>query len=186
MSLLNQFRLFAAYNRLMNQRLYEAASQLSAEELKEDRGAFFKSVIGTLNHILVGDILWLKRFSQQPSSARALSYLAGLEKPTALDAILFDDLETLREERAKIDDIIMQWINALSENDMKDCVAYKNMAGIDFNKPFISLISHLFLHQVHHRGQVTTLLSQCGLDFGDTDLIEIIDECQEPSPTFGP
>jgi uncharacterized damage-inducible protein DinB len=84
------------------------------------------------------------------------------------------------------DDIIMQRINALSDNDMKDCVAYKKMAGIDFNKPFISLISNLFLHQVHHRGQVTTLLSQCGLDFGDTDLIEIIDECQEPSPTFGP
>jgi uncharacterized damage-inducible protein DinB len=78
--MLNQFRLFAAYNRLMNQRLYDAASQLSAEELKEDRGAFFTSVIGTLNHILVGDILWLKRFSQQPSSARALSSPLKVQK----------------------------------------------------------------------------------------------------------
>jgi len=60
---------------------------------------------------------------------------------------------------------------------MDECIFYLNMAGNAFSKPFLSLINHLFLHQVHHRGQVTTLLSQFGVDFGDTDLIEIIGEC---------
>ena len=51
------------------------------------------------------------------------------------------------------------------------------MNGQSFQKQYSSLINHLFLHQVHHRGQVTSLISQFGGDFGDTDLIEIIEEC---------
>jgi uncharacterized damage-inducible protein DinB len=96
--------------------------------------------------------------------------------PVSLDAIIFHDLEHLRNERIKIDDVIIQWIGSLSESDMDDPITYKNMAGIRFTKPFAALISHLFFHQTHHRGQVTTLLSQSGVDFGDTDLIEVIGE----------
>ena len=71
--MLNQFTLFAEYNRLMNQRLFDSAAQLSDEALRKDRGAFFKSVLGTLNHIIVGDIIWLKRFAEHSSSKRVLS-----------------------------------------------------------------------------------------------------------------
>jgi len=171
---MNQYILFAEYNQLMNQRLYGACAQLSDEALKQDRGAFFKSVLGTLNHILVGDIIWLKRFSEHPSSKSNLQYVSKFVKPESLDSILFDDLETLKLERTKIDRIIIQWINDLSETDIDDTISYKNMAGVSFRKEFSSLISHLFLHQVHHRGQATTLLSQAGIDFGDTDIIEIV------------
>lgn len=174
--MLDQFQLFSKYNQLMNQRLYDAASQLSHDDLHKDRGAFFKSVIGTLNHIMVGDIVWLKRFSTHPSSVHGLSYIASLEKPKSLDTMLYSDLDQLRHEREKIDNVVIQWIKSLSEHDMQDSIPYENMAGIKFKKSFSSLISHLFLHQVHHRGQITTLLSQSGLDFGDTDLIEIINE----------
>ena len=176
MNALKQFQLFSEYNRLMNERLYDSASQLSDDDLSRDRGAFFKSVIGTLNHILVGDIIWLKRFSTHPSSENALSYVSNVDKPKSLDTVLYSDLHLLRYERVRIDNVIIQWIHSLSERDIEDSIAYENMAGIRFSKPFSSLISHLFLHQVHHRGQVTTLLSQSGLDFGDTDLIEIISE----------
>lgn len=69
MSLLSEFSLQADYNRLMNQRQYEACANLSEAQLKQDQGAFFKSILGTLNHILVGDIIWLKRFGA-PKSAR--------------------------------------------------------------------------------------------------------------------
>jgi uncharacterized damage-inducible protein DinB len=174
--MLNQFILFAEYNRLMNQRLFDSAARLSDEDLRKDRGAFFKSLLGTLNHIMVGDIIWLKRFAEHPSSKRALSYVSELEKPKSLDSMPFNDLESLKQEREKIDEIIMQWLTGLSEADIADYISYNNMAGKPFKKQFSSLISHLFLHQVHHRGQATTLLSQSGIDFGDTDLIEIIDE----------
>lgn len=153
-----------------------SAAQLSDEELKNNRSAFFKSVLGTLNHIMVGDIIWLKRFSVHSSSKHALSYISDLDKPNSLSSMLFSDLVTLKNEREKIDKIIIQWVNELSELDINDFISYHDMAGDSYNKQFSSLISHLFLHQVHHRGQVTTLLSQSGVDFGDTDLIEIIDE----------
>lgn len=174
--MLNQFRLFAEYNRLMNVRLYDAASRLSDSDLRRDRGAFFKSVLGTLNHILVGDIIWLKRFSKHPSSETALSDVARLDRPESLAAVLFDDLGALREQRLKVDDVIVRWIHSLSEEDLEGSIGYESMAGVPYRKPFASLISHPFLHQVHHRGQVTTLMSQSGVDFGETDLIEIIAE----------
>ena len=174
--MLDQFMLFAQYNRLMNQRIFDAAAQLPEEDLQRDQRAFFKSVLGTLNHILVGDIIWLKRFAEHPSSRNALSYIAKMERPASLDSVLFSGLSALRAEREKLDEIIIKWISCLSEEDIQTPITYKNMAGKPFNKAYSSLISHLFLHQVHHRGQATTLLSQSGIDFGETDLIEIINE----------
>ena len=141
------------------------------------RGAFFKSVLGTLNHIMVGDIIWLTRFAEHSSSTESLSYILKLDKPKSLDSIYFLDFMKLKKEREKIDVVIISWIKSLSEIDINECITYKNMQGKLFSKTFASLINHLFLHQVHHRGQVTTLLSQNGVDFGETDLIEIISEC---------
>ncbi len=174
---INQLILLAKYNQLMNERQYVAAANLSKNELGEDKGAFFKSVLGTLNHILVGDIIWLKRFAEHPSSIDSLSYVREMDKPSKLNSIIFTEFGDLKEEREKIDGAILHWIRSLSEDDLNGCIAYTNMAGSTFNKSFVSLIHHLFLHQVHHRGQVTTLLSQYDVDFGETDLIEIINEC---------
>lgn len=176
MSILDQFKLFADYNKLMNQRILESAAKLTEEQLKSDRGAFFNSVLGTLNHILVGDIIWLKRFHAHPAHQKALDYLNELDQPKSLDALLFDDVEQLKTEREKVDEIIIRWIKGLSESDIDDYLSYKNMAGIPQRKQIESLISHLFLHQVHHRGQATTLISQSGADFGETDILEIIDD----------
>ena len=176
--LLEQFKLFAAYNRLMNERLYAAAGELSDDELRRDRGAFFKSVLGTLNHIMVGDIVWLQRFAGHPASAQVLAYVSGQPRPAELATILFDDLTRLGEERARLDGLILDWIDALSATDLEDDLTYANMSGKVCTQRYAGLISHLFLHQAHHRGQITTLLSQSGVDFGDTDLIEIL---REPS-----
>ena len=174
MSLLKEFQLLSEYNQLMNQRLYSAVAELSIEEINENKGAFFKSLLGTLNHILVGDIIWLSRFSKDKSSQKALSYFATIEKPQSLNSIVFYELSELKKEREKIDKLIIQWVNSLMDKDLYSKISYKNMKGQNFEKEFSSLINHLFLHQVHHRGQATTLLSQFGIDFGETDLIELI------------
>lgn len=176
MPLLNQFMLFADYNKLMNQRIVESASRLTAADLTADRGAFFKSVLGTLNHILVGDIIWLKRFSSHAPSRQLLEYPALLDQPQSLDVLLFDSLDDFKTERARIDDILSNWMAGLEERNLENTLSYRNMAGKPQSKTLASLISHLFLHQVHHRGQITTLLSQSGVDFGETDILEIIDD----------
>ena len=133
----------------MNQRQYSAAGNLSKADFCEDKGAFFKSVLGTLNHILVGDIIWLKRFAVHLSSYEALSYVRELEKPKSLETILFLDFNELKDEREKIDRIIIEWLKQLSDFDLNDCISYSNMTGDSFSKLFSSLINHLFLHQVH-------------------------------------
>lgn len=172
--MLDQFKLFAAYNKLMNERLYSAAAELPEEDLGRDRGAFFKSVLGTLNHVMVGDIVWLQRFATHPASAQVLSCVTQQPRPAALTTILFDELGRLYEERVRLDRLIIDWLDSLSAADLDDPITYTSMDGKVRTQPYAGLVSHLFLHQVHHRGQATTLLSQSGIDFGDTDLIEIL------------
>ena len=178
MSERSQLMLMAKYNALMNKRMLNASEDLSKESLREDKGAFFKSVIGTLNHILIGDILWLKRFSTHPNKYASLKYLSEVKKPEKLDEIIFNDLVSFAEERSRLDNILVDWCDELKEEDLGKPFQYFNFKGEEQNKRFGDLILHVFLHQVHHRGQVTTLLSQENIYFGETDLPEIVpNEC---------
>jgi len=174
----SQLILLADYNQLMNQRLFEASAKLSNSALTEDKGAFFKSVLTTLNHIMVGDILWLKRFSQHPTAYTSLQQMDQYQIPTSLDQTLFDDLSVLTKERERLDAIITAFCNQLKESDLDGLLKYLDFRQTPHRKRFGSLILHVFLHQIHHRGQVSTLLSQEGIDFGDTDLPEIVPDCE--------
>jgi uncharacterized damage-inducible protein DinB len=174
MPLSHQLRTLAAYNAWMNQSLYAAAAKLTAQELLADHGAFFKSIIGTLNHIVVGDTIWLKRFAQHPAKFAALQRLEAIPQPTSLDQILFTDLNPLRERRERLDAIITDWTAALTDSELEQPLHYTNSKGVVFTKPFGLLALHLFNHQTHHRGQATTLLFQAGVDVGVTDLLALI------------
>ena len=98
----------AEYNKWMNASIYSAASNLGSEELAKDRGAFFDSIIGTLNHILVADIIWLKRFATHSKTFTALDSLASKPKPEKLDSLLFSELALLKQERVSLDNT-MTW-----------------------------------------------------------------------------
>ncbi len=174
MILLNQIRLMAQYNQWMNQSLYLASAKLPIEKLKEDKKAFFGSVIGTLNHIIVGDIIWLKRFSTHPANHIELEPLRRTEQPKSLDQMLYPDFDELSQERVKLDNIIINWCNELTASDLSYHLKYNNMKGTPAIKEFGSLIFHFFNHQTHHRGQVTTLLFQEEIDVGVTDLLTLI------------
>lgn len=165
------FALLAEYNESMNRKLYEAAGKLSAEQLAEDNGAFFGSLIGTLNHIVAGDTIWLRRFAGHPDRYSALHSVLAMEAPAGLTARFSDDLAVLARQRAKLDEIIRQWVAQLTDDGLLHVLHYKNTKGIPAQKRFASLVLHLFNHQTHHRGQATTLLSQAGIDIGMTDLL---------------
>jgi len=176
MSLKDHFELLSVYNQWMNSKIYEAAGQLSAAELAKDRGAFFGSILGTLNHIIVGDTIWLKRFATHPSCLDSLREVAGLQNPTSLDQMVFNDFGSLFEHRTWLDSNIINWIAELSEGDLDYILTYHNTKGIPANKRYSSLALHFFNHQTHHRGQVSTLLSQAGVNIGVTDLLAQIQE----------
>lgn len=174
MSSCRRITLMAEYNAWMNDKLYAAAAQLSAAELTVEREAFFGSIIGTLNHIAVADRIWLARFAAHPADHRALDPIRGLPVPTALDQILFADIAELFSHRKVLDGVIKVWAGALSEDDLRHVLHYANTRGVAASKRFEHLVMHFFNHQTHHRGQVSTLLSQAGVDVGVTDLLALI------------
>ena len=165
--------LLAAYNADMNARLYAAAATLPEAELQAGRGAFFGSLIGTLNHIVAGDTIWLRRFMGHPSGFASLQAMSGIPAPAGLAHRYSDDLGVLLEHRVRLDAIITALAAEVSDSDLAGTLAYRNSRG-ETRKHFGSLLLHLFNHQTHHRGQASTLLSQAGVDLGVTDLLEWI------------
>lgn len=168
------FRLMATYNQRMNRNVYQAAADLSTEKLVEDAGAFFKSILGTLNHILVGDTIWLQRFAGHPAAFQSLAYLKEMDSPASLDAELYSDLNQLRTAREQMDVAVIDFTEELTESDLSSLLDYRTTAGEPACKNLGHLVQHFFNHQTHHRGQVSTLLSQAGQDIGVTDLLALI------------
>ena len=177
MTLQQHFEQLATYNQWMNAKLYDIAAKLSASDLTEERGAFFGSIVGTLNHIAVADTIWLKRFATHAaSSSRTLEVMVALPAPEQLDQTLFDDLMGLKAHRHWLDSVIINWVAALTEDDLSTTLSYHNRQGVASKRRYSSLILHFFNHQTHHRGQVSTLLSQAGVEVGVTDLMALIPE----------
>ncbi len=168
MTILLQVRAMASYNQWMNVKLYEACATLSDEQRRRDVGAFFKSIHGTLNHILLADRIWMGRFTGQPATYKAL------------DEELYSDFQELRVEREKEDARIVDWAGDLTDEMVARTLSYTGIVSPQPRQyPMWFAIAHFFNHQTHHRGQITTLLSQQGVDPGVTDLI-MLPEFQEP------
>ena len=154
-----RFQLLAEYNQWMNIKLYDVCSRLSEEELRLDRKAFFNSIYMTLNHIMYGDLAFLSRFSGNPVKVPEL----GQELASSFTA--------LRAEREALDIRIIDWVLTLDSLWLDEEQTYQSKVdGRIRTVPRWALVTHMFNHQTHHRGQVTTLLSQMGLDIGSTDI----------------
>ena len=154
------FRMFAGYNAWANERLYSAAAMLSDSEYRADHGAFFGSVHGTLNHLLVGDRIWMQRLTGEG------------EAPARLDAILHEDFGALRAARKTEDARIVAFVNGLSEHDLGLRVCYRTISRpADIEQELGYALPHVFNHQPHHRGQVHCLLTQIVEEAPSLDLI---------------
>lgn len=154
----------ARYNRWMNDKVYAASDKLSDAERKADCGAFFKSIHATLNHLLWADYIWLGRFTKD----------TPLEKDypkVTLGTELHAEWAALRAARSAMDEDILAWAASLDPVWLASNFSwYSGITKSMRTRPAWLLVTHLFNHQTHHRGQVTTLLSQQGIDPGDTDL----------------
>ncbi len=162
-TLLAHYRQMARYNRWMNEKLYALAGELSDEERKRPMGAFFGSMHGTFNHLLLADRVWLSRFGAR--SAPAVKSLADE---------LFPDFAELRAERAATDAAIEAYVAALKPEQLASTLEYRTSKGVPMSHALWIALSHWGNHQTHHRGQVTTLFSQLGRDPGVTDLLMLL------------
>lgn len=158
------YDLFAGYNAWANARLYAAAAQLSDEDYRRDGGAFFKSVHGTLNHLLATDRVWFSR-------------CAGVDAvqgpvPTRLDAIVFEDFAPLRAAREKEDAAILRYVRALPESAYSGVIRYRRVSTPDeHEQPLRQAFAHWFNHQTHHRGQTHALLTRWRGEAPELDLL---------------
>jgi len=157
----SHFQMLAQYNALANQRLYAACAQLTEEERQQVRPAFFQSIHRTLNHILVGDRIWLGRFEDKPVQI-------------ALDTILYQDFEELRTARFAEDERIVTFTAGLTAEFLASTIEYRNSQGIVYQDSLSLLIAHFFNHQTHHRGQVHDLLTQTQVPPPSLDMHRII------------
>jgi len=165
----DHYRRYARYNAWINQSLLEASLSVSVKEQNKDLNVFFSSLTGSWNHILVGDLLWLNRLAKIFPILD--DQMDKWPKPTQLNQVLFSDLKELAEQRQKLDELIIQWCDFLRESDCEDRLQYHNSQEELQVRPLPDVLQHLFNHQTHHRGQITALLSQLGVDYGTTDFI---------------
>ena len=170
---LDWVRTLARYNRWMNDKLYALAATLGDDVRKRDCGAFFKSIHGTFNHLLVTDRIWLARF-QGVSIPEGDMGPGGIR---SLDQELYADFDELRRERARTDDEISAWVAELTTERLAAPLVYMRR-GQRNESPLWWTVAHMFNHQTHHRGQATTLFTQLGHDPGVTDMVAMLREEQ--------
>lgn len=169
------FELMARYNQWMNDRILTLIAENPDADFTADRGAFFGSVWGTLNHLLVTDIIWLTRLHGHLAGA-LLAPVLNLPRPRALDDILFDDPAAFAVARRELDALLTTFVASLDDDALTSPLSYCRFNGDVHTKTLGPVLSHVFSHQTHHRGQITTLLSQMGLDIGVTDVLVLIPE----------
>jgi uncharacterized damage-inducible protein DinB len=144
----SRYLMFAGYNAWCNRRLYDATAKLADADYRADRGAFFNSMHGTLNHLIVGDRIWMQRFTGKG------------QIPPSLDAILYDDFQELRAARVAEDARISGFVEGLSEPDLTGTIRYRTLVNpADIEQELSPALDHFFNHQTHHRGQAHALLS---------------------------
>lgn len=145
------FMMFAAYNQWANGRIYDAVAALDEEEFNRDVGAFFGSMMGTLNHLLATDRIWMKRFTGEGDA------------PAKLDAILHRALPGLKLAREAEDRRIVDWVGALSEKALSGRFSYMTVSDMrTVSQRLAPALGHVFNHQTHHRGQAHAILTILG------------------------
>jgi uncharacterized damage-inducible protein DinB len=151
----------ARYNRWQNQNLYGVANTLSDAERKQARGAFFGSIHGTLNHLLWADRIWMSRLAGTPRP------VGGIPESVST----YGDWNDLKRERTAFDTVMLDWADRLDDAALAgELTWFSDAVKAELTKPRWLLVTHMFNHQTHHRGQVHCMLTQAGGKPGDTDL----------------
>ncbi|WP_142848850.1 DinB family protein [Telmatospirillum sp. J64-1] len=160
----NWIRILAGYNAWANHRLYGACGQLPEPALTQSRPSFFGTILGTLNHVLVGDRIWLARIEGREESI------------PSLDHILHQDFAELFQARKEFDARIIATVAEFDDARLAAPLIYRNMAGEEHHIPLGHVLGHVFNHQTHHRGQVHDMLSHTQVSPPSLDLIRYLRE----------
>ncbi len=160
--LATHFQMLARYNRTANERLFDCCAQLDAAEYKKQRQGSLGSIHALLNHVLLGDRIWMARFE------------GGGRVTPRLDTVLFDEFPGLRSARIVEDARIEKFFEDLPDGFLTSSLHYTNSRGRDYTDEAAFAVGHFFNHQTHHRGQVHVMLSQTPVPPPSLDLHRIV------------
>ena len=154
--------LMARYNLWQNGSLLSVVSEMDDAARRQDRGAFFGSIFGTLNHLLWADLMWMSRFD---SGAPPEGGIVASPK-------LLADWPAYRAARVQTDKRILGWAGRLDPEVLgEDLTWYSGVTGREMTRPMALCAVHMFNHQTHHRGQVHAMLTAAGARPDPTDLV---------------
>ncbi len=154
-------RLMARYNTWQNASLVTAADGLTHEDRWKDRGAFFRSIAATLNHLYWADALILERLKGNARPEETIKH--SLTNPR--------DWETFKALRLQRNADIEAWSAGLRDADLNGMLVwYPGDGSTRIEKPKTRVAIQLFNHQTHHRGQVHAMLTAAGAELEPTDV----------------
>ncbi|REL30338.1 DinB family protein [Thalassotalea euphylliae] len=176
MSIVQNFQMMALYNQRINQQLLAVCQALPKALLDKPTDSFFATITSYWNHLLFGDLILLGRLASNNLASLSSDSLASFPTPVSPKDTYFKHIEELSSVRAKLDELLIEFCQGLSEQECGKVIHYTTTEGDTVTKVASDVIQHLFNHQTHHRGQLTCVLSQFGADYGCMDLPVIVPE----------
>ena len=162
MTTITNFQLLANFNTWTNTKIFSSCKKLDDTEYKKDRKAFFSSIHGTLNHLLVVDGAYISRIEGKNHDLKSL------------DQILYENLFQLEEARIKEDKRLVDLVNNLSKESINKEITYKGFETGNQTYTINLVLITLFNHQTHHRGQIHNMLSQAGIKPPQIDIPDFL------------
>ena len=176
MSLVKNFKMMSLYNQRINDQLMASCLGLSNDLLEKDTHSFFPNIISYWNHLLFGDLILLGRLALNHIGQLSPQDLSAFPTPTSPQDIYYNNLSDIAVLRKKVDALIIQYCTHLTDEDCEKFITYTTTEGLLVTKAAADITQHIFNHQAHHRGQLTCVLSQFGVDYGCMDLPAIVPE----------
>jgi uncharacterized damage-inducible protein DinB len=176
MGLVQNFRMMSLYNQRMNKQLMHCCLSLSSDMLEKETHSFFSNVISYWNHLLFGDLILMGRLAQNEVGKLTPGDFSSFPYPKSPRDIYFDKLTDLIIVREQVDTLLVEYCNNLTTEESASFITYKTTEGNEVNKAVSDVTQHLFNHQTHHRGQLSCVLSQFGVNYGCMDLPVVVKE----------
>jgi uncharacterized damage-inducible protein DinB len=165
----------ALYNKRANAEMLAVLAQLTDKARRRDTGSWFGSIHRLVNHMIIADMYWLNRFG--PVFPESAVLKDPLLSPARLSwqHDLCEDFEGLQHQRRFVDDRIIAWFEECPEDRYGDTFQYSDSIGNLQNAVAGQAFEFLFLHQVHHRGQVSQVLDSLGLPNNFADNVAFLE-----------
>jgi len=176
MSLAKNFTMLSHYNQRMNEQLLSCCIELPQTSLEQTTQSFFPTIIHYWNHLIFGDVILLSRLAANGIAQLSSNDMAAFPIPKTPQDIYFHNLADLVPVRRQLDQLIIRYCQQLTEADCEKFISYTSTEGESICKAAADVTQHIFNHQAHHRGQLTCVLSQFGVDYGCMDLPMIVPE----------